>query len=187
MKDELIFKIQGVLSQPITQEMQVVYLLVELRKLMDREAYQDSVLRMFCNWVVHTKLERRAEGSEIILTEFDEIITGLLERNAARTTHFEHLSFDKFRKALARCFDAFNLSAPFIREDGKYVEFVHLYSSVLGECPIVFSASKTPLKHVEKIELQGFCEGILVNELPVLQWRITLNDGNTMEWGFHMA
>jgi len=186
MKDELIFKIQRVLSQRITQEMQVVYLLVELRKLMDREAYQDSVLRMFCNWVVHTKLERRAEGSEIILTEFDEIMTGLLERNAG-TTHFEHLSLVKFREALARCFDAFNLSAPFIREDGEYVKFVRLYSSVVGECPIVFSASKIPLKHVEQIELQGFCEGILVNELPVPQWRITLKDGKTMNWGFHMG
>ena len=39
MKDELIRKVQDVLDLQITTEMQIVYLMVELRKLMDRERY----------------------------------------------------------------------------------------------------------------------------------------------------
>jgi hypothetical protein len=44
MKDELIRKIQDVLDRRITNEKQVVYLLVEIRKLMDRDKYNDPVL-----------------------------------------------------------------------------------------------------------------------------------------------
>lgn len=45
MKDELIRKIQDVLDRRITNEKQVVYLLVEIRKLMDRDKYKDPILR----------------------------------------------------------------------------------------------------------------------------------------------
>ena len=50
MKDEILRKIQYVLDRRITNEQQVVYLMVELRKLMDRDGYKDSVVRTFCNW-----------------------------------------------------------------------------------------------------------------------------------------
>jgi len=60
MKDELCSKIQAIIDRQIRKEMQVVYLLVEARKLMDRENYTDPVLRTFSNWVVHTSLENRA-------------------------------------------------------------------------------------------------------------------------------
>jgi len=44
MKDELCSKIQAIVDRKIRKEMQVVYLLVEARKLMDRENYTDPVL-----------------------------------------------------------------------------------------------------------------------------------------------
>jgi hypothetical protein len=50
MTDELRKNIQHVLDRPIRNEMQVVYLLVELRKLLDRENYKDSLLRAFSNY-----------------------------------------------------------------------------------------------------------------------------------------
>ena len=59
MRDELCLKIQRLLDRKIRNEMQVVYLLVELRKLMDREQYKDPILRTFSNWVVHTSLENK--------------------------------------------------------------------------------------------------------------------------------
>jgi hypothetical protein len=40
-RDEFSFKLQRLLDRRIRNEMQVVYLMVELRKLMDRENYKD--------------------------------------------------------------------------------------------------------------------------------------------------
>ena|SRR5271165_6777034 len=91
MKDELIRKIQDVLDRRITNEKQVVYLLVEIRKLMDRDKYNDPVLRTFSNWVVHTSLESRREGSTFILTEFDQWFIDLYERKK-KSPHLKHIS-----------------------------------------------------------------------------------------------
>ena len=82
MQDELIRKIQHVLDRRITNETQVVYLLVVVRKLMDRDHHRDPILRTFCNWVVHTSLENRTDtdGCSLILKEFDHSVTELYER-----------------------------------------------------------------------------------------------------------
>jgi hypothetical protein len=186
MKDELVRKIQHVLDRPITNEMQVVYLLVEMRKLMDREAYKDQVLRMFCNWIVHTSLENRAEGSTLILREFDDLMTRIFERKE-RLPHFEHVSFRAFREALMRCFESFGLSAKFIKDIDHWEKLFNLYSSIVGDCPIVFRASKMKLKYINRVDLRGVGYGPVIKQWPILQWRLTLNDGKTMNWGFHLG
>jgi hypothetical protein len=186
MKDELLTKIQGVLDLPITTEMQVVYLLVELRKLMDRAKYEGPVLRTLCNWVVHTDLANKAEGSRLVLTEIDAQMVRVLERNESIPS-FEHLSFGAFREALGQCFDSFGLSAKFITDKSEYERFVGLYSSIVSECPILFSASKTKLKYVKGVKLEGIEKDIIFDGWPVLQWRVTLTNGREMSWAFPMA
>ncbi len=91
MKDELLRKIQVVLDRRITNEKQVVYLLVELRKLMDRDDYKDPILRTFSNWVVHTTLENQAEGSTFILSEFDHFMVELYEHHKELASPSTHL------------------------------------------------------------------------------------------------
>ena len=185
MKDELIGKIQNVLDRPIAKEMQVVYLLVELRKLMDRAKYEDSVLRMFCNWIVHTGLRDKREGSTLILSEFDDLMIRVFDRQKTNPP-LGHVSFGAFREALARCFETFGLSATFIKDKAAYKRFVKLYALVVAECPIVYTASKTPLKYIKEVELRGIGDGPIIKKWPVLSWRLTLNTGKTMNWGFPM-
>jgi len=91
MTDELLRKLQELLKRRITNEKQVVYLMVELRKLMDREKYKDPVLRTFSNWVVHTDLTYPQEGSAFILKEFDHQMVELFdpqEEFESACTHF---------------------------------------------------------------------------------------------------
>jgi hypothetical protein len=178
MKDELIHKIQKVLDRRITNQMQVLYLLVELRKLMDREAYQDPVLRMFCNWVVHTSLEKKAEGSTLILHEFDKIITGYFETGMHQVT-YKHVSFGAFREALVRCFGTFDLSAPYLKALDDWKKLFKVYALIVGDCPIVFSASRINLKHISNVEL--------VWVSTTLDWLITLKNGSRVRFGFFMG
>jgi hypothetical protein len=185
MTDELLRKIQNMVGRRIVKEMQVVYLLVELRKLMDREDHKDPVLRMFCNWIVHTALDNRADGSTLILGEFDDFIASLRE-GQKRTSSPAHLSFGEFRLALIRLFDRFGLSAKFVTNSSDWKTFVKRYSAIVSECPIVFTASRRPLRHIKQIELRGVANGVVVKEWPILQWRLTFQDGTTMDWGFHM-
>lgn len=181
MRDELLRKIQHVLGKRITNELQVVYLLVELRKLMERDSYKDPVLRTFSNWVVHTSLENRAEGSTFILSEFDYFIAELFERKK-QSPHLEHISLGAFREALVRCFEHFGLAATFVTNGAEWKKFGTLYCLIVSECPIVFTASKVKLKYIKQVELKGIQRGVLVKEWPVVHWRLTFHDGRTMNW-----
>jgi hypothetical protein len=187
MKDELVRKIQHVIDGRITNEMKVVYLLVELRKLMDRDAYRDPVLRMFTNWVVHTSLENRADGSTLILSEFDHLMAELHEHKTL-PPHRRHMSLGEFREALVRCFGHFGISAKFVNNLAQWKRFGKLYCLIVSECPIIFTASKTKLKYIKKVELRGVSHGgFPIKEWPVVQWRLTFHDGSTHNWGFHMG
>src|ERR1017187_5768440 len=173
MTDELLDKIQRLLHRQIRNEMQVVYLLVELRKLMDRDNYLDPLLRTFTNWVVHTGLETPREGSTLILTEFDEFIRDIFEEHKKMVSP-EHLNLMTFYGALAKCFEHFKLTARFTSSGTDWKRFTKLYCAIVGDCPIVFKASKTQLKYVKQVELVKTNRGLIVRGLPDVQWKLTL-------------
>ena len=60
MKEEIIRKLTAQLNEGITTEVQVVYLLVGIRKLIERDEKRERypVLNFSCDWVLHSKLDR---------------------------------------------------------------------------------------------------------------------------------
>jgi len=59
MEDQIIRKLAVELAEPMTTERQVVYLLVEVRKLLDRRPKNlppYPSLKLYCNWTVHVEL-----------------------------------------------------------------------------------------------------------------------------------
>lgn len=181
MTDELLRKIQEVLKRRITNEKQVVYLMVELRKLMDREKYKDPVLRTFSNWVVHTDLTYPQEGSAFILKEFDHQMIELFDHKR-NSQQLAHVSLTEFRLSLHRCFKHFGLTNQFIEDSKNWKKFVQLYSSIVAECPITFKASKDNLKYIKQVEIRGVSR--FHKEWRSIDWRLTMRDGKTMNWGF---
>jgi hypothetical protein len=186
MKDQLIAKIQKALDKRITNEAKAVYLLVEVRKLMDRDDYRDPVLRTFCNWVVHTSLENRAEGSAFILGEFDQWFVELYEHQK-KSDRLEHISLGAFREAITRFFEHFKLKAKFVGSLAEWKKFSSLYCSIVSECPITFTASRDQLKYVQQVELTRIAPGIVIKEWPIVYWRITFHDGTVHNWGFQVG
>lgn len=185
-QDELVEKIQRLLDRPLTKEMQVVYLLVELRKLMERAAYDDPVLKMFCNWVVHINLENKGPGATLLLNDFDDHFTQLLEHKRI-LPNAGHISGGAFVQALDQCLRRFDITANFLHDLRKLKRFFRLYASIVSECPIVYTASKTQLKYVQRVEIVGVSHGILSKDWPVINWLITMHDGSTQKWGFHLG
>jgi hypothetical protein len=153
---------------------------------MDRDNYADPVLRMFCNWVVHTDLGNKAEGSTLILREFDKLMADLHDRKLLSLDR-GHISLGSFRESLERCFAHFGLTAPFVGSLAGWKQFFTLYAAIVSECPIVFTASKIPLRYIQKVELRGVSKGIPLKEWPILHWELTLQDGTVHHWGFHLG
>lgn len=71
----IVEKLHPELQKPIETEMQVVYILVELRKLLEHEGKKDAyaVLNFYGNWVVHTKLSASPIADKIVRL-FDEMM-----------------------------------------------------------------------------------------------------------------
>ena len=191
MSNELLTKIQHVFDGRFTNEMKVVYLLVELRKLMDHARYRNPILRTFSNWVGHTSLEKYVEGSSLILKEFDDLFEDLYSSQKVPRRR-EHISLLTFRQALIDCFDHFGLSAPFVHDLSKWKQFSKFYCMIVGECPIVFTASRNTLRHITKVELRQTERGPILKQnpsiqFPTVQWKVFLRDGSSQYWSFQLA
>jgi hypothetical protein len=81
MRDELLRKVEAELRQEIETERQVVYILVEIRKLLDRDRVpkaRSRHLRMLCDWAVHAELERHIVEQHLLLLNnmADQLRTG---------------------------------------------------------------------------------------------------------------
>jgi len=71
MKPDIVAKLQMHLQGGIDSECRVVYLLVEIRKLLERTGTRRHyyALKFYCDWVVHTELAQA--GAFRILQRFD--------------------------------------------------------------------------------------------------------------------
>src|ERR1035437_8071152 len=188
MEAQLIDKITQILVAGVETEQAVVYFLVELRKLADKTHYKDVMLRVFCNWVVHTDLSNRAEGSTYILKTIDnEVVRTHEDGTTLGSSPIFH--FETFRESLRKLLVHFGLPLDLVDAQAKWRPFIMLYSSVVSECPIVFSASKAPLKYISSIELRKnprltfIVNGVIV---PRLRWKLIFQDGTRQHistWG----
>jgi hypothetical protein len=81
MKPDIVEKLRGELRERIYSERQVVYILAELRKLMELEsigrieagAPADNsyfALKFYCDWAVHVRLDQ--SGARRIVQRFNE-------------------------------------------------------------------------------------------------------------------
>jgi hypothetical protein len=178
-RDSLLEKLASTLSMGLETEQAVVYCLVEIRKLADRDNYIDHHLKMFCNWVVHTSLAQRGEGSTLLLKAFDDEIIRARE-NGKSIGSSALFQFGTFRQSLNSFLTHFALPKETVDVEAKWRTFIMLYSSIISECPLVFTASKLPLKYISSVELlkaPRFTWSI--NNLLVhrLRWKLIFKDG----------
>jgi hypothetical protein len=165
MEDELRQKINRELAEPITSERQVVYLLVEIRKLMDRldqtagRAVPDPrfrALRFLCNWIAHTDLNSGWAQEPLAL--FERHADDLLADNLTPTALAEIdsiLGLESVRDEMCQFFRESKLdrtSLPFnVTEWGN---FLRHYVAVVSECPLVIKPSKA--KVLQSATVMGY-------------------------------
>src|SRR5690349_20466399 len=94
MEQAMVRKLRNELQQEITTERQVVYILVELRKLMElaNDGAAFFALKFFCDWAVHTELDQ--QGAARIVKRFDKQQEFIEEmgraENAGQTLNLDH-------------------------------------------------------------------------------------------------
>jgi len=143
MIHDIAHKLSEELAQAITSERQVVYILVELRKLLENNGLlheeQFRALRFCCDWTVHSKLDR--ETAKIITRLFDRYETMYRQEpvgvgQAGIPELVEFCEHSRFRQQFIAACQAVDIATSTISNDDWWREFLAYFSEVVRDCPI---------------------------------------------------
>lgn len=175
MQDHIVAKLTAEMSQPIGSERQVVYILVELRKLLELMGTLDKyqTLKLCCDWAVHPKLDRQA--AQRIAKLFDEYeAKNRQERIGVQQADMPELSgflqHDLFRNEMAAACEANQIPAAPVLDDDWWRSFLVHYTEVVKDCPIEARAENT--KYVARVTAQAVTEGLTAAIMPTRQFGI---------------
>ena len=129
MRSAIIEKINKEFSKKINTEAQVVYILVETRKVIkehDSNVSRYPILSFFCDWVVHVKMDRR--GAKQMLGQVQNFYAGLdaylhIKKN---TNFFPFVMFIVLRRELRIFLENNDLRLDIVNDDKKWEKFLFL-------------------------------------------------------------
>jgi hypothetical protein len=174
MTSEIIRKLGQELEAGIATEGQVVYLLVGIRKLIEREGVGDeySDLKFHCDWALHSSLEGTA--AKAILRQFDaahaflRASVELADLPAHLRSEIDRISKMKsFKRELARFLAAYDLPPLTRHRSDGWTHFLRLYARVIEDIPLVVRVgvdkrklgprtTHSPPKHISRVTVH--CE-----------------------------
>lgn len=169
MTADILRKLRDELSAGIYTEVQVVYLMVGTRKLIEREKLEDKYpsLKFHCDWALHCSMDRAA--AKAILKQFDaahELLRGNVELQnlpSKLRAEIDRIStMSSFEQELSDFLAAYRLPQLTQHRTDGWVRFLQLYTQVIEDIPLVVSApsskktaqlpaSNTPPRHISHV------------------------------------
>lgn len=143
MVPDIVSKITHELDQPILSERQVVYILVELRKLLESKGLDRDIryraLIFCCDWAVHPKLDR--ESARAITSLFDQYEasyrvepSGVSQAGIPGLVEF--CDHSRFRQQFIEACELNDIPTNAVRVDAWWRSFLTQFSEVVRDCPI---------------------------------------------------
>ena len=143
-REEIIEKLNEFLSShsPLTEECHVVYLMVEIRKILDHEKDhrkngEFSLLRFYCDWTVHTEKTRITDNMRSIMDTVFQDAKSQIEAPAMRKAMSPVMQFaymDKLKDQMIKFLRQRGLNTELV--NGGWLPFVQLLVGVLENQPI---------------------------------------------------
>jgi hypothetical protein len=147
MTPDIIRKLAVELNKGITSEVQVVYLLAGIRRIIEREESTPSYpdLKFHCDWALHASMDRTA--ARAILKLFDEAHAHLrnnimindlpsrLKREIERISKME-----TFEQSLEQFLSDHQLPPLTQHRTDGWTHFLHLYTQVIEDIPLMIFA-----------------------------------------------
>jgi hypothetical protein len=150
-RHQIIEKLDKFLSKdPIDSEMETVYLLVEIRKILDH-AYKKKtdflVLRFYCDWIVHTDksyhLDHIAPMVKNIYNDIKTQIEQSLYPLHGKPAIVESMYMDKLKEEMGDLFRKEGLPSELFEKD-RWIGFISALVQVLTDQPILNPIAEVP-------------------------------------------
>jgi hypothetical protein len=163
-RDSIIMKLARELEEPVDSERHVVYVLVELRKLIeiDQDGANYKALKFCCDWVAHPVLN--GTEAQNIVRQFDKYQALMDTVNNAASGQVpgidlsflqsfgEILRLSKFRTELGGYLRLHGLDSRFADDNREWTQFLTHYTSIIEDCPL--KCVGRGLKHVDEVVLK---------------------------------
>jgi hypothetical protein len=158
MTRNILSKLTALLKAGIASEIEAVYLLVGIRKLIERDCLRDqfNALNFHCDWVLHSHLDRKV--AKAILARFDAahtLLKGGVKLRTLPTTlrqEIERISeMSSFETELHEFLTMYDLPTLDVRRPDAWTHFLHLYARVVEDIPLVVSANSKSIKHITQV------------------------------------
>jgi hypothetical protein len=154
MSNANLSTLRTVLAQPIVQEPQLVHLLVEVRNVVEIIDNRFQILKFFCDWVLHPRMER-GPAKQIIKT-FDGFLESSLMNRWTALKMMNHAypltSLRGFRNDLFVFFAKHRLDGSLIWSSHRFEKFLSLYVERISRTPLV--APQGAFKNLDEIRVR---------------------------------
>ena len=178
----IVEKLSAELTKGITSEAQLVYVLVEIRKLLEitGRAYDYPALVFHCDWALHSRMDRA--GALRILQCFDEFCDNLfrLEKTKLLDAKLNEelgnlLGGVRFRRELEAFLESVRIARGSFVLD--WLSFMRLYGEVIMDVPLVISARpRVKRRQQQPIEIKHLKSVVVKTENTAgafrLNWRL---------------
>lgn len=162
-RSSIVAKLSKEMMEPISSERQVVYILAEMRKLLElnNEKSKYPALNFYCNWALHSKLSRSSEASNIVtmfdgaegfLTQLDTTPPGTtipdLDWSWMNDWH-NRIALVSLREELRTFSTANDIIGRLLEDDNEWLMFLQCYGAVIEDCPLI--CTDDSLQYVKEV------------------------------------
>lgn len=187
MKDQLVEKLRAAVSEKITSERQVVYVLAESRKLLEKYPPDPLplALKMYFHWALHVDLTSPGT-TERFLERVDRFVASILAGSrdiVEEGQMFREIAYwDTFRQQFRQFLASYGLPTAICDNDGPWHDFLRYYSRVIEAGSLCCQSKTQRLKYVSKIVVEKGSPRPTANLAPFdLAVHIALVDGRALK------
>lgn len=192
MEKSIVEKLRAFLAQPVDSECKVVYLLCEVRKLLERSDNRPPALWLYCCWALHVELKKKPTLE--LLNKIDTLLENHrkrdLDQEELRMQHElfrELLFFDSFREQLRELLRFYDVPQT-ICDDENWRTFLRHYVRVIEEVPLSCQVQPNTLKHVARAIIRvGSSLSTNPNPYPSFRIEVTGPKGSRVSIGVKLS
>ncbi len=187
MQNDIQEKLRRLLDGgPINEEVKAVYLLAEVRKILEHDATLKAAapnLELYCNWGLHVQLDRA--GAKKFLNIVDPVLT--LNMNFSQTEHDACdalFTLETFRLELRSVLASFGADLGICDDPRRWAEFLMAYSQVVQDSELSLEGASAPggslglaVKRVTIRPVVGAPVSDPANKVYPMVWMIDYADG----------
>lgn len=187
MRDAILKKLTGKFEKPPRSEEDVAYTLIEIRKLLERDAKQDqfATLTFFCDWVVHSVLNRRGAHDQISCLDvrLSNLDLTNLDDVGPDEEIYRFISFEGLFEELGRFSKEMELPDRWTANPVWWRECVKLYGEIVRDCALEVKQPGNRPRSITRVVLTTVSTMPVENDAESfgLNWEFTLSDGSSFK------